>query len=155
MHQTREIMNARHIIVVVLLALLVGCGSSDRPLTVPVEGTVTLAGKAWPAEGRLYFLPTKPAEGFKLKPGVGRFDKNGKFVAGSFEDADGLVPGTYGIRVECWKVPPTVDGPPAVSHVDPRYFKPASSGLTLEVPPDGGPIEVSWDITPAGARRSL
>ena len=144
-------MKTRHFTIAILFATLVGCGSSDRPKTVRVEGTVTLAGKTWPAAGRLYFTPTKPAAGYPRKPGSARFDTSGRFVAGSFADTDGLVPGTYGIRVECWKVPPKLGGPPAVSHVDPRYFKPTSSGLTLEVPPDGGPIEVSWDITPPGA----
>ena len=141
-------MKTTFLLAATFVTFLVGCGS-DRPRTIPVEGRVTLGGESWPAEGTLYFTPTKAGDGHSLKPGTAKFDKSGNFVVGSWKSDDGLVPGTYGVRVECWKVPPTVDGPPEVSYVDSRYFNASTNNLTVEVTEEGGPVSLKWDIQPA------
>jgi hypothetical protein len=63
------------------------------------------------------------AEGLPNRPGRADFDTSGKFVARSFQDGDGLVPGRYRVLVECWKVVP-VDGKPGVSYIASGYAPP-------------------------------
>jgi hypothetical protein len=100
-----------------------GCSKSDRPLTVPVAGTVTFAGGPPPSDGSLRFAPIEVAEGLPNRPGRADFDASGKFSARSFAENDGLVPGTYKVMLECWKVVP-VDGKPGVSHIPTGYEPP-------------------------------
>jgi hypothetical protein len=127
---------------VTAMALVVaGCGP-DRPEMVPVSGTVTVGGAPPPAEGAIYFAPITVAEGLPRRPGRAEFDKSGNYQATSFEDGDGLVPGTYRVRVECWKVAPTMD-------------KPGESYLTrdavlpdLTVAADSGSISHDIDVPP-------
>jgi hypothetical protein len=128
------------------LLLLSGCGS-DRPQTIPVEGTVTLNGGPWPAPGELYFLPTRPAEGFPRRPGTAEFGTDGEFAATTWEDGDGLTPGKYKVFVMCWKTPPTFKGPPPESYVDVKYQAGATSDITLEVKLDSAPDAVTWNFT--------
>ena len=87
---------------------ILGCGPS-RPTTIPVRGTVTFNGGPPPAEGMITFPCIEPAPGFDRRPGRARFDTSGKYSATSFVDGDGLVPGTYRVRVECWKVAPSME----------------------------------------------
>jgi len=130
-----------------LLAILVLAGCrSDLPETVPVGGRVTLEGGAWPAQGTLYFTALEPEPGRPHHAGMAPFDADGRFVVTSWRKGDGLVPGKYRIGVECWKVQPTVFGPPPISFVDDRYVSAALSPLELDVPADAGSVDVEWDI---------
>lgn len=133
--------------VLTILAFQFGCGS-NRPETVPVNGTVTLNNSpAWPVEGELYFLPVDPADGYVRRPGSASFGKDGIFVAKTWVEGDGLTPGKYKVMVTCWKNPPSITGPAAVSYVDAKFQSGASSDLTLDVAPDAGSIQVDWDVT--------
>lgn len=116
---------------------LVGCGG-DGPQTVPVSGTVTFAGGAPPAAGTLNFAPLEVEEGLPRRPGRADFDTTGAFEVSSFGTNDGLVPGRYRVRIECWKVPP-VDGKPGETFV-PADFQPAD----LEVKSDSG--RITYDV---------
>jgi hypothetical protein len=109
---------------------------------VPVSGTVTVGGAAPPTGGAIYFAPLTVAEGLPRRPGRAEFDASGNYEVTSFEDSDGLVPGTYRVRVECWKVAPTMD-------------KPGESYLTedavlpeLVVAADAGSISHDIDVPP-------
>ena len=105
------------------LISIAGCCGPSRPTTIPVRGTITFGGNPPPAEGAIYFAPIRVAEGFDKRPGRARFDTSGKFDATSFADGDGLVPGTYRVRIECWKSPPTM-GAPGNSYVPPDFTPP-------------------------------
>ncbi|NOY29953.1 MAG: hypothetical protein GXP28_07175 [Planctomycetes bacterium] len=118
---------------VLLAALLAGCGGSNQGL-VPVSGKVSLDDGPMPAAGRLLFVSVDGAQG--LRPAIANFDSSGSFTVQSFKPGDGLESGTYAVSVTCWKVPPTMGGPPAVSHLPAKYKNPSTSGLQLTVPAD-------------------
>lgn len=64
-----------------------------------------------------------------------------------FAKADGLFPGVYEAHLHCWKVPPTMDGPRAVSHLPAKYGKGDTSGLKLTVEEGSSAKEFNIDIT--------
>ena len=98
----------------VLLAILLGCDNSLS--TVPVHGVVTFDGKTPPKPGTLYFSPNEVEEGMSNRPAFASFDKAGRFEVQSIRPGDGIVPGVYSVRVDCWKVEPVPDKP-GVSYV--------------------------------------
>jgi hypothetical protein len=136
---------------VMTIGMLAGCGSgSDFPL-VPVNGLVTFSGGPPPKEGRVIFsqLPGTGIEGLPNRPGRASFGADGKFVAMTFEQGDGLLPGKYDVRVEC------VDGvPSATTPWDTISFVPSSyQPPELIVAQGKGPIEVSYDVPPNPNKR--
>lgn len=140
---------------VIGVALLLGC-SRGRPgiEIVKVEGRVTLDGGPMPAAGRLLFLPQAVAgsgdEARPSRPASATFAADGRFQATSWEPGDGLVPGKYAVVVECWQTPPTMNGPPAVSHVPAAYRAAETTPLTLEVPGGQQIVRAELDVGPAG-----
>ncbi|MEZ6122282.1 MAG: hypothetical protein R3C49_03775 [Planctomycetaceae bacterium] len=81
-----------------LLAMFIlGCSGSsvDRLETVPASGTVTLDGKSF-GPATLDFLPTS---GDKVHNASGAVKEDGTFVATTYESGDGIVPGTYTVKV--------------------------------------------------------
>ncbi|WP_406695225.1 hypothetical protein V5E97_29735 [Singulisphaera sp. Ch08] len=123
----------------VLLGSAVGCGSSE-PGLVPVRGKVTLNGGPWPKEGTINFAPAGAVEGAdpaKSRPGSAKFAADGDFVAGSFEEGDGLFPGVYNIALDCLESPPQMTNTGSViegKNAAPKaYRNPTTSGLTLTV----------------------
>ena len=131
----------------ILLCLAGGCGGNS-PATVPVNGRATLDGHDWPRPGRLFFLPTEPCPGFPRHPGLANFGVHGRFRAGSFSEGDGLFPGTYAVRMECWEVPPALDSSrPAKSCLPASYTTPQ---WTLKVEPGSKPIEVEYNASTKG-----
>jgi len=121
--------------------VLSGCGP-DRPETIHVRGTVTFDGAAPPAEGMVYFAPVRAAEGFSRRPGQARFDTGGAFDVTSFGKGDGLVPGTYLVRVECWKTPPSMDNPGAGESYVAGDYEPE----TIEVSAESGTMDLTLDV---------
>ena len=125
---------------VAICLLLVGC-EKKGPLTVPVHGTVTFNGGPCPRDGRVIFAPVAAAEGMPLRPGSGGFDVDGKFEVMSFVPGDGLIPGTYRVRIQCWKQLPG-DLKPGVSYV-PEDYEPEQ--LVIEASRREA-IEVAYDV---------
>ncbi|WP_439627821.1 hypothetical protein [Gemmata sp.] len=124
-----------------------GCGPSG-PQCVPVSGRVTLDGAKPPGPGTIYFNPESAAtEGSPLRPATGDFDAEGNYTAKSFVPGDGLLPGKYVIRVDCYKSPPNMEGKPVVSFLPPRYRNPNESGLTLAVEPGAPPVTFNIDLS--------
>ncbi len=111
---------------------------------VAVSGAVTVDGQKVPGPGRLYFAP-KDNDSAAGRPGRAVFDEQGIYRAGSFESGDGLVPGRYAVAVECWEVPPTMEGPPAKSFIAERFGSASTSGLEVNVP--SGVKSHVFDIT--------
>lgn len=134
-------MNRLALLIGLIALLLAGCGGPSRPPTVKVTGKVTFKGGAPPAEGTIYFNPVSVAEGLPRRPGSGPFDAEGNFVVTSFEDGDGLVPGTYRVRVECWKSSSGYTNEREESYV-PRTFEPPE----LVVDADEEMVEYSVDV---------
>ena len=127
------------------LVLAAGCGNPRG--TVPVEGRVTFGGQPPPQPGYVYFVPRgdDPSVAGR-RPGSALFTTDGTFKATTFEDGDGLIPGTYEVRVTC-EMP--VASPAKESHFGaaknlvPEAFKPAD----VTVPSDGPrPFRVEIDV---------
>jgi hypothetical protein len=127
------------LIVAALAATLPGCGP-DRPTTVPVRGRITFKGGPPPAAGNVNFAPLKAAEGYTLRPGYGSFDETGEVVATSFTTDDGLLPGRYEVKIECWRVPPSEDSP-GESYLPANYVP-----EELEVSPTDKTVEFTVDV---------
>ena len=101
--------------VAVSILLLAGCGGQDGPERVLVSGHITYGGGPWPKPGVIYFVPIGASPGGTIHPALGHFDVQGDYTAQTFAPGDGLVPGKYRVRVECWEVEPSPDpknGPP-------------------------------------------
>jgi hypothetical protein len=134
------------ITLVASIGMLVGCsGGNELPL-VPVRGVVTFSGGPPPREGRVIFsqLSGTGIDGLPNRPGRATFGNDGRFVAMTFEQGDGLLPGKYSVRVEC------VDGVPgpatpwdSISFVPSSYQPPE-----LVVDQKHGEIEVTYDVPP-------
>jgi hypothetical protein len=107
---------------VVCLLGVAGCGNYDRPKTVPVAGVVTFDGQSPQHPGGLFFAPLSVEEGYPKRGGRALFKTDGEFAVTSFEDGDGLIPGTYKVRIESWKQPPSM-GKPGISYI-PKGFEP-------------------------------
>jgi hypothetical protein len=126
--------------VVSLLAALClpGCGGGDRPKTIPVSGQVTINGQPPGEFGRLYFTPTRVAEGYPKRPANGTFAADGSYRVMSWEADDGLVPGHYDISV--------VPADPSQSKIPAKYHQSSSSGLEVDVPVDQRSIEFNIEV---------
>jgi hypothetical protein len=134
--------------VVAFTATVAGCGDA-AVTTVPVQGRITLGGGDWPAEGLVVFAPKQPAEGYPAKSGQAFFALDGSFVAGTFKQDDGLVPGTYLVNLRCVESSPT-DITQGVNHVPPKYQRGEDSGWEVVVPTDdSGPVTVEFDVPKA------
>jgi hypothetical protein len=129
------------------LAVSGGCGHNG-PEIVTVKGTITYGGGAWPTKGMLYFTPIQVAEGFPRVSGYADFDKDGDFQVVSSSNA-GLVPGRYGVSVECWRIPPkgpTKRPDPNASYVPAKFQSSGASGLVLDIQPGRSVTDVRWDV---------
>lgn len=125
--------------------LLVGCGKQYG--TVPVRGKVTFNGGPMPARGVIYFTPLEATGGHPLRPATGDFGTDGSYTSYSFANVEGLFPGVYEAHLQCWKVPPTMDGPRAISYLPARYGKGDTSGLKLTVEEGASSKEFNIEIT--------
>jgi len=56
------------------------------------------------------------------------------------------MPGKYKVHAECWQSPPSMEGPPAASHVPEKYQSAARSDLELLIPVDSRGEKVEFDM---------
>jgi hypothetical protein len=71
-----------------------GCSPSDRPPTYPVTGGVKIKGKAI-EDAMIVFVPTD-SQG---RAATARTDAGGNFKMGTFDQGDGVVSGSYKVKV--------------------------------------------------------
>lgn len=84
---------------------LLGCGPGG-PETIPIRGTVTLADGTVPKNCTVYFQPTEVAQGDPLRPATANVGEDGSFEVTSFREGDGLVPGTYQVKIVYYTLRP-------------------------------------------------
>lgn len=136
-------------LVVPVLAWLAGCGgASSAPGTVPVEGKITYQGEPV-SKGTITFEPVEVAEGFPSRPASGNIQSDGTYAMSTFEHRDGVVPGTYKVRIVSMESTPTFEDPdlPEVWNIPEKYGKTETSGLTVNVPVDAsGTIEQDFEL---------
>ena len=130
-------------IAVVLLGPLIGCGDTGLRV-VPVNGKVTFAGGPPPKPGTITFMPIAIAEGLPSRPATALFGEDGSFHVTSFKKNDGLIPGTYHARVDCWKQQPTLNNPITFETYNyvPKNFQPPP----ISVDPNADEVEVVIDV---------
>lgn len=126
------------------LGLAAGCGPTG-PKTVPVSGKVTLDGGTVPGPGFIYFTTEGGGESVS-RPGTAEFAADGSYRAKTFTDGDGLLPGKYLLRVDCWKTAPNMEGKPVASFLPPKYQDASKSNLELTVKPDDKSVTFDIDL---------
>lgn len=130
---------------IVAIHMLCGCGDSG-PKTVAVRGRITYGGGQWPTTGVLYFTPVG-TPGQIMRPGIAKFSQDGSFAAHTFAEGDGLLPGQYVIKVECWEHPPALaPGAPAPKSYVPREIRTGTAaGWNIDVQP-GQALDLTLDV---------
>jgi hypothetical protein len=121
-----------------------GCGSGHGLPLVPVSGQITFQGGPPPAQGSITFVQTGDSgiEGLPKRPGRAAFGTDGKYQATTFEEGDGLLPGTYEVNIMCLD-PAAQSGQPFddVSYVPADY-----RAEQIVVDKDSGSIEKNYDV---------
>ncbi|MFT5322679.1 MAG: hypothetical protein ACI8P0_000520 [Planctomycetaceae bacterium] len=138
----------RVVIVALFAGILAGCGggeSDDRPDRTPVSGSVSIGGV--PVTGAIVvFSPANEGSG---RGATGITDDSGNFALGTFEKADGAVPGDYIVLVSKLEQT-TAEAAGPVNEDDPNY-----DGAPAEEENAGPAVEVKT-LVPAkfGKRES-
>ena len=137
----------RFIILVSFCIVLTGCGE-NRGL-VAISGIITCDGKEPPAAGSIIFMPEQGQP--DAQQGKAVFDKGGKFVASTWETGDGLRPGKYKVRIECWEAAPSFSGSAGISLIDRKYtdWKNDAAMPRLEVVLRAPKADVVFDVSAA------
>lgn len=113
---------------------------------VGVNGTITFDGQPPPKSGSIIYnpVPGSGLEGLPMRPGRASFREDGKFVATSFQEGDGLLPGRYRVKVTC------VDGIPDQqrSYDDISLVPSGWAPEDLVVEEGQSSISVNYDVPP-------
>jgi hypothetical protein len=134
----------RFFVLVFCAVLIAGCGKQYG--TIPVRGKVTFNGGPMPTSGVVHFTPVESFGGHPLRPAWANFGVDGNYNVASFADVEGLYPGKYEAHLHCWKVPRTMEGPTAVSHLPAKYTKANTSELKLTVEEGSSGKEFNIDV---------
>jgi len=111
-------------LMLLIVALLTGCGGSDRVPVNPVSGKLLVDGQ--PAEGAvIVFHPTSPPEKEVHKPAA-RVMADGTFQVTTYDAGDGAPAGDYVMTVT-WGEPPSPD------RLGGQYRDPGKSELKVTV----------------------
>lgn len=124
------------------LSLLLVCGitgcSDGRPAMVRVSGTVTIDG-----EPMTYgFVRMVPEGGGRAA--TGRIGTDGRFAMATYENSDGVVPGTHLVEIISNE---SISDTKTKWHAPKLYSSRKTSGLTytIEEPTDNLEIRLTWD----------
>jgi hypothetical protein len=125
------------------LGCTAGCGGNGLPM-VPVKGKVTFAGGPPPAAGTVTFTPVSGKEGLPRRPGRAQFDEQGAFRVTSFKENDGLLPGSYTMRISCWMRQPSSDDPSSFERFN--YVPKNFTAPQVVVDEKAGEVDVAVDV---------
>lgn len=91
MSSAAESSSTKHCVALLLVTVcLLSCGCGSKPDMVPASGTVTVEGKPLPA-GRILFEPVGASAAVSAVGDI----QDGAFELFTYEDGDGVQPGTY------------------------------------------------------------
>lgn len=124
------------------MGLLAGCGGNDRNWkeTIPVSGSVMVDGK--PAEGvMVVFHPEGGMDTAQPTETKSMTDKEGKFVATTYEVGDGAPPGAYKVTLT-WPKLNTISMSFDGDKFKGKYAKPDRSKFEVEVTSGGEPVDM-------------
>lgn len=133
----------------IVCSLLAGCGDPGMP-TTKVAGKITFNGGPPPETGTIAFslVPGTGMKGLPYRPGSSPFGTDGNFVVNSFGKGDGLLPGTYKVRITCLSGPPSAGPLEMLSYV-PLDWTPEDLVITGEE----GSVSVAYDVPPKKPKR--
>ncbi len=142
-----------------IVALLAGCNSSDFPPTMPVSGTVTMAGKPLERLSISFQL-----EGAAARTGFGVTNEKGEFQISTFDQNDGALLGTHTVTISdlpeksaaaekntdptaLYGQPGGMFGKPVKkkSRIPEKYAHPKTSGLQATVT-EAGPNQFTFEL---------
>lgn len=128
-----------------LLGLLAGCGGGDKP--VPVAGRVTMGGNPL-TKGHVVLVPDPDRGNDRLDWPMSEIRPDGTYAVGLRGEA-GAVPGAYKVLVMSSKnkEEQRVDWVP-IWAVHPRYTKPETTDLRIEVVPAPAPGAYDFEVAP-------
>ena len=135
--------------VLAVVVLLTGCGGDNS--LVPVEGTVTMAGKPLTA-GSVSYRPSTERGNDSLHHPTGRIETDGRYRLYVGERA-GAAAGWY--KVVVFANEPTPDDPQAVhpglpkTLIDRRYNRPETTPLAVEVTRQADVSVYEFELEPA------
>jgi hypothetical protein len=133
----------------IVCLLLAGC--SDQGMsTTKVSGRILFNGGPPPEAGTIAFslVPGTGVEGLPYRPGSAPFGKDGNFVVNSFGNGDGLLPGTYRVRITCLSGPPSMGPLEQLSYV-PLDWMPDE----LVITGNEGSVTADYDVPPKKPKR--
>jgi hypothetical protein len=140
-----KIKRAPALLVAVITLLITGCGDSRYPMT-EVAGKVMFSGGPPPKAGRIAFqlVPGSGSGELPYRPGTAAFGADGEFQVTTFEKGDGLMPGTYEVRIIC------IDGLPGQtkSFDDVSFVPPNWKPENLVVTGEEHSMNVDFDVPP-------
>jgi hypothetical protein len=123
-----------------LLALLVGCGSK----TAPVNGRVKFKDGSDVSVLKGYMVSFEP-EADRIS-GSGEIDSSGKFSITTFSADDGAIPGRH--RVAISPPDPIPDAPPPKPVLPQKYRDFGTSGLIADIKPGTNNVEFELERAP-------
>jgi len=91
-----------------LLILLAGCSDNGLEM-VRVKGRVTFEGRELPEHCTVYFHPVEVPAGLPKRPAASRLREDGRPSVTSWKTGDGLVPGTYEVKIQYYDPKPGAD----------------------------------------------
>jgi len=132
-------------VVAAFCLLVVGCDDPGMPMT-KVSGSVTFAGDPPPNPGQIIFTQVAGTgrDGLPNRPGMATFREDGSFAARTFEDGDGLLPGTYTVRIDCFSGPLGEGKSAAELSLVPAGWAPEKLVITGEE----DSVTVNYDVPP-------
>lgn len=128
----------------IVCSLFAGCGDKGMP-TTKVAGKISFNGGPPPETGTIAFslMPGTGVEGLPYRPGSSPFGKDGNFVVNSFAKGDGLLPGTYKVRITC------LSGPPSMGPLEKLSYVPLDwSPKELVITGEEDSVTVEYDVPP-------
>ena len=133
-----------YVFAVIACILTTGCSDRGMP-TTKVSGKITFNGGPPPETGTIAFslVPGTGKKELPYRPGSSPFGTDGKFVVNSFAKGDGLLPGTYKVRITCLSGPPSMGPLEKLSYV-PLDWTPDE----LVIIGDEGSVSVEYDVPP-------
>jgi len=145
----RVLCNVWLVMLVVFTAIASGC--ADNRGLVKISGVVTVDGQQPTMAGSIFFIPDQEAGAGEARQATARFNNDGKFTASTWEKGDGLKPGKYRVRIECWEAAPSINGSNGVSLIDRKHVNWANSDgmLRLEVVSGKRNNDIIFDVSAA------
>lgn len=134
----------RRALLLLPLAIVVGCGDSRPPNTV-VSGRVEVTGGIPLGEGKLILVPEDPYPG--QQPAGATIAPDGTFRCYSASGGSGIPPGNYKVVVS---FPSGMAGPHPLRETFKQYTKLDSTPLRLDVPA-GGDRDVVFELQDAAS----